>query len=452
MLIEFYKDQPNIIEIFFYFNDESLNILHKKLGVIQSDIPIKIHNKTVILYKLDTNALFYTTKKKAIYTASTIKNKWVNICINLENVDEKYKLLIIQLFAKQLYSFTKYKKEKKVINLLINDRKTKAVNDIINQVHITNINRNFQNEPSNVIYPETFCKYAKKILGTNSHLKIDIVSDTDLQKQGFNLVYNIGKSSVNRPKFMMIYYKSNPNNKTVCLIGKGVTFDLGGANIKLTSPNLFEMKTDKAGGCTVIATIKYIMENNIKLNIVGLIPLVDNLISADMLKPGDIIKSYNGKSVEVLDVDAEGRLILADAFGFAETLPHVDYIINLCTLTGAAEHFHCDTSAIYLTFNKQLANVIEKLSECVGERVIALPPWKEYLELVDSNVADAKNLFFECKKADTFMAAMFLLKFVPKRLHDKWIHFDITHFYNGHVANGNITILLLNLLKEISEM
>jgi leucyl aminopeptidase len=410
------------------------------------------------IFNLDTKAMFYSTKKAAEKIADYLDIKKQNeICISLSNIDNKYKLLILQLIAKKLYVFHKYRTDRtdrEDMYIYISDYESnkKLINQIIHQINITNINRDFQNEPANIINPETFCTYAIKLLGKHKHLKTKILSHQDLQTQGFNLIYEMGKASVNKPKFMNIYYIQNPEYKTICLIGKGVCFDLGGVDIKKGTEDLVSMKGDKTGGCTVIALIKYIIESKMKINIIGLIPLINNVISGNSVLPGNIIKSYSGKTVEITNTDAEGRIIMADAFGFSETLKNVDYIIDLATLTGSAKEYHCDTSAAIYTTNLVLKDIIEKIGEEVGDRIYSLPSWPEYVADIKSNVANVKNSYYKnCKKSGAFMASMFLSYFVPENLRDKWVHFDITHSCDKY-SNANTTILLINLLKKLCGM
>lgn len=447
----------NILYIFLNIGDEKgFEDLLKKYKLSSDDIgnKIKTDQGQVVFFQLDEKAMFYSTNKMAKKLAN-FNNR--NICICLSNIDNKYKLLILQLIVKHLYSFNKYKTGKSdntsVEHIYIKDDNENKIliEDIIHQINIANINRDFQNEPANKIYPETFCTYAVNLLGKNKHLKIKILDDKDLKKQGFNLIYELGKASVNKPRFMIVNYIQNPKYKTICLIGKGVCFDLGGANIKEGGPKLVEMKTDKVGGCTLISLIKYVIESGMKINIIGLVPLIENIISGNLVLPGDIIKSFNGKTVEITNSNAEGRAIMADAFGFSDTLKNIDYIFDMATLTSAAESYHCDTSAAIYTTNTELKNMMEDISQEVGERIYFLPPWPEYVDNVKSNVANVKNLYFEgCKNSGAFMAAIFISYFVPKHLHDKWIHFDITHSVTGNLSNGTATILLLNLLKQLS--
>jgi len=360
------------------------------------------------------------------------------------------KLMILQLIAKYTYTFNKYKTEKiPDRQIYVHDVNKKEAIDIIKQVEIANLNRDMQNEPSNVMYPDSFVKYVKTLLGPDIHIKA--LNDVQLKQQGFNLVHAVGKASVRKPRFLIIHYAPAPKYPTVCLIGKGVTFDLGGSNMKPSTPELRQMKSDKIGGCTVVSLIKYAKDSKMKLNILGLIPLVENVVSGNGLLPGDVVKSYNGKTVEVVNTDAEGRLIIADSLGYAATRK-IDYLIDLATLTSDSYKVNCDTTAAFFTVNNKLRDLINKISEQVGERVFALPPWEEYVEYTKSEIADVKNSYFDkCKQSETFMATMFLLNFVDQKMKGNFVHFDIAHTYINQLANGNTTILLIQLLKELSK-
>lgn len=413
----------------------------------------------VMFFELKKDALFFTAKEVA--TKISGKNT-KNICIILTDIEDAYdKLLILQLIAKYIYKFKKYVKKEKTLEtkkVYIKDslKNKPIILDIIQQIEIANINRDFQNEPANIITPETFTQYAKALLknDTDSNkLDIKVLNEVQLKEQGFNLIYEMGKASVNKPRFMIVKYGSNkPNVKTICLVGKGVTFDSGSINLKPSSNTLFEMKSDKSGATTVISIIKYFMNNSKKfpVKIIGLIPLIENAISGDVVYPGNIIRAYGGKTVEILNNDAEGRLILADALAYSgKFVKEVDYIFDIATLTGDAQRYHCDTSAVILTFNPMLKQLSEKLSEQVGERVYHMPAWPEYMEFTTSEVADVQNNDSSKCKAGAFMASMFLLQFVPKELRKKWMHFDVTHNYIHHLSSGSSTILIINMIKSL---
>lgn len=259
----------------------------------------------------------------------------------------------------------------------------------------------------------------------------------------------MGKASKNKCRFMVIEYKHGNMDKTFGLVGKGVTFDAGGLNIKTGSAMSYQMKSDKTGGCSVVGLIKYIAEHKLPCNVVGFVPLIENIISSDVIHAGDIVKCYNGKTVEILDTDAEGRLIMADALSYAANYK-LDYLFDLATLTGWTDLLHCDHSCSYFTMNKMLHELMYTIGEEIGERVIGLPRWPEYIVYTKSDVADYKNFKFdECRNPGGFMASVFLYNFVPDNMKDKWIHFDISNNFTSSFSNGNATLLCLHMIMKL---
>jgi leucyl aminopeptidase len=446
------KQDNTTLHVFFSFNSKYIKDAMSNVNLSNYNVgnKISVDNYKLIFFELDESKLFLTALKMA---ESIAKYTEKNICIYTSSINNKYKLLILQLIAKLSYQFTKYKtiQEQRTFYIKDSPKNFKFIEDIISQINNTNINRDFQNEPSNIIYPETFINYANKLLPKHKSLNIITYDEHALKSQGFNLISSIGSSSNKKPRLMIINYKPNHKKfKTIALVGKGVCFDTGGVDLKVGNDKLFQMKSDKTGATTVITLIKYIIESNINVNIIGVIPLIENAISGSGINPGDIIKSYSGKTVEILNTDAEGRIILADAFGYLEKIKNIDYLFDMATLTGSSSLFHCHTSAVVYTTNNDIKKKIEELSESVGERIFVLPQWDEYIEYTKSNIADVKNLYYdECEKSGTFMATMFLSNFVPKYLLKKWIHLDITNSYTNHYSNGNSTILLMNLIKEL---
>jgi leucyl aminopeptidase len=443
----------NALHVFMSFDKQYIQDVMSNVNLNDYNVGTKIALDTgkLVFLDLDKTKLFLSVKNLAEKISGYNEP---HICLYMASIENKYKLIIIQLIAKFCYRFTKYKTNsmpEKTIYIKDRESNRKVIENIVQQVRIANINRDFQNEPSNVIYPETFVKYALKMLPQSKHLKKIVLNEQDLKKQGYNLLVNMGAASNKKPMLLILHYTPNPKYKTIALVGKGVCFDTGGVNLKSSSPKFYQMKSDKTGATTVVSLLKYIMESKIPVNIIVVAPLIENAISGSGLKPGDIVKSFSGKSVEILDTDAEGRIILADAFGYLGSInKKIDYLIDIATLTGDSEHFHCDTSAAVFTSCSDLKQKIEHLSEIVGERIYTLPNWPEYVEYTKSAVADVKNLYFDdCQKSGTFMATMFLSNFVPEKLRDKWVHLDVTHSYTGHLSNGNCTILLMNLIHSL---
>jgi leucyl aminopeptidase len=279
--------------------------------------------------------------------------------------------------------------------------------------------RDLNNEPANVMNPPRLAAEAKKI-AAEKKIECKVLGLAELKKLGMNGILAVNQGSVTPPALIVMEYgKEHKDRGTVCLVGKGVTFDTGGISIK-PSKGMEEMKYDKSGAVAVIVTMGLVADLKLPLHIVGLAPAVENNVAADPQRPGDIIKMYNGKTVEVMNTDAEGRLILADALSYcAEFKPTA--IIDAATLTGMCHHTFGDKTCGILGTDQKLIDAIQEAGENVGERCWQLPLWEEYGESVKSHHSDLKNT--GDGYAGTITAAMFLKEFVPEKT--PWVHLDI---------------------------
>ena len=211
------------------------------------------------------------------------------------------------------------------------------ISNAIEMSIITNINqcevRDLVNEPVNQLNSITYLKHIQKSLSKYKNIKIKVYNQEKLKKMGMNLILAVNKGSVNPPMLVVLEYKNSDNkdDKNICLVGKGVMFDTGGINIKYDE--FYDMKSDMAGSALVFGVIKTLADLNIKKNVVGILPLVENDVDGKATHPGDIVKSYSGKTVEILNTDAEGRLILADAIYYCKNY-NPKIIIDIATLTG----------------------------------------------------------------------------------------------------------------------
>lgn len=288
--------------------------------------------------------------------------------------------------------------------------------------------RDLNNEPGNVMNPPRLAEEAKKI-AAEKKLEYKVFGLAELKKMGMNGILAVNQGSVTPPALIIMEHgKEYKDQGTVCLVGKGVTFDTGGISIK-PSKNMEEMKYDKSGAIAVIATMGLVADLKLPLHIVGLAPAVENNVAADPQRPGDIIRMYNGKTVEVMNTDAEGRLILADALSYcAEYKPMA--IIDAATLTGMCHHTFGDKTCGILGTDPKLIDAIQKAGEKVGERCWQLPLWEEYGECIKSHHSDLQNV--GDGYAGTITAAMFLKEFVPEKT--PWVHMDIagTAYYSAN--------------------
>ena len=279
--------------------------------------------------------------------------------------------------------------------------------------------RDLNNEPGNVMNPPRLAQEAKK-LAVEKKLKCSVLGLAELKKMGMNGILAVNRGSVTPPVLITMEYGQEYKSKgTVCLVEKGVTFDTGGISIK-PSKGMEEMKYDKSGAIAVIATMGLVADLKLPLHIVGIAPSAENNVANDPQRPGDIIRMYNGKTVEVINTDAEGRLILADALSYCSQFKPTA-IIDAATLTGMCHHTFGDKTCGILGTNQKLIDTLREAGEKVGERCWQLPLWDEYGECIKSHHSDLKNT--GDGYAGTITAAMFLKEFVPEKT--PWVHLDI---------------------------
>jgi len=280
--------------------------------------------------------------------------------------------------------------------------------------------RDLVNEISEKANPDAIASVAKK-LASPGGVKCTVFGKKELQKMKMGLLLAVNRGSALDPKLVVLTYNGNPGSrKHFAIVGKGITFDSGGMNLK-SSGHIETMRMDMAGAAAALFTIKSAAELKLKKNIYAVMPLTENMISNEAYRPGDIITSYSGKTVEIGNTDAEGRLILADALAYTVKELRPDYIVDLATLTGACVTTFGETTAAYLTGDDYLRKLLKDASEKTGERIWELPLFPEYEELMKSDVADIANIGSE-RTAGTITGAVFLKNFVNKT---KWAHIDI---------------------------
>jgi len=367
-------------------------------------------------------------------------------------------------FNLKSYTFNKYKtlnknKLDKKINAKIITSKRKKIesqykyyNAIKEGVFLA---RDLVSEPPNVLNPKRYTEEIKKL--TRLGLKVEILNEAKLKKLGMNSLLGVGQGSKNETFLVVIKWNGAKNNfgKPLAFVGKGVCFDTGGISLK---PARFmeEMKYDMGGSAVVVGLMKSFALRKAKVNAVGVVGLVENMPDGNAQRPGDIVKSYSGKTIEVLNTDAEGRLVLADALTYTEEKFKPKFIIDLATLTGAIIMALGDEYAGLFSNNDELSKNIFKASENVNEKVWRLPLHKNYDKLMNSPIADVQNINY-AGGAGSITAAQFLQRFILKET--PWAHLDIagTAFskkaasLNPGGATGFGVRLLNNLVKEYYE-
>lgn len=276
--------------------------------------------------------------------------------------------------------------------------------------------RNLANAPGNEIYPETLAEKARD-LGAAFGFDVTVLEEPELRELGMGGILGVAQGSSHSPRFIIMEYGKSAA-KPVVLVGKGVTFDSGGISIK-PSANMAEMKMDMSGAAAVIGAFEAVARLKLPVRIIGLIPAVENLPSGSSFRPGDILRHYGGKTSEVDNTDAEGRLILADALGYAEQFKPAA-VIDLATLTGACVVALGHHASGMMGNDAALMKRLKAAGEETFERVWELPMFDEYEKLIKSDVADVKNV--GGRWAGAITAAWFLKKFVGAY---RWVHLDI---------------------------
>lgn len=423
-------------------NNNNHNVIKVATNKKNCDINIRNHLDIISISKKIKTLLNYNNnfKKKVIF--------------NLEKLDNRFVEAFIYRILQGNYYFDKYKKITRERTILyfyvprISCTNRKNINEIINGSYIT---RNIINEPSNIATPDNFAKHAKYMFKDIRNIKVTIFNEKHMKKMGLNLINAVGNSSQNKPRFLIIDYNPSGHSgkKTVCLVGKGVTIDTGGYSMK-NPKHMINMYMDKEGAAISIGILYTLAKEKYKNRVVCLCPLVENIVSRSSIKPNDIIKAYNGQTVEIVNTDAEGRLILADALTYACDKYKPDYLFDFATLTQWSERINCHSSFTYFTSNEQIANNIQEYGNKYCEKNIRIPAWLEYISYIKSNIADVKNSGYECKNSEGLMASLFLMNFIPKKYRKNWSHFDIrmsNYNNNVNIADGFATFY--TIIKNI---
>ena len=337
-----------------------------------------------------------------------------------------------------LYSFNKYKKPEyaDVEEMLVVVREEGKIPVLEPAVHkgtaiaeATNLARDMVNEPANYMTPTRMAEAAKEI-ATKYNLEFKVFDSKDMETMGMGALLGVAKGSSQPPQLITLSYKGDERSeKALGFLGKGITFDSGGISIK-PSEGMGEMKDDMAGAAAVMAALGAIAQLKPQINVTAIIPATENLPSGTALKPGDVLKAMNGKTIEVISTDAEGRLILADALSYAQKLG-LSPLIDLATLTGACRVALGTLYSGLFSNDQDLADKILRAAERTGERIWQMPLPEEYKEQNKSEIANVKNTGNRYGGAIT--AALFLAEFVDNT---PWVHLDIAGTASSNKESG----------------
>ncbi len=424
----------------------------------------------VVLATLDKKVIFAGLGKKINYTDEALKRavgkiantaaqyKPKEITIDatqaaIENsVDE-----VIEGIALASYAFLKYKpedaKEKTYVKNLkiVTNKKSADVEKTLTIVNAVNYARDIANEPANVATPEFLAGEAKKTSGKN--VSVTVFDKKKLLDLGCNALLAVNAGSIEPPVMVFMDYKPPKFSSTIALVGKGITFDSGGISLK-PGKDMDQMKFDKAGACAVIGAVKAISELQFPIRVIGVFAATENLPSGSATKPGDVVKAYNGKTIEILNTDAEGRLILADALSYTVKNYKLDYVVDIATLTGACVVALGNSFTGLTTNNDKFAQTVLEAGEESGDRCWKLPLGTDFDDKIKSDVADIKNLGSP-EGAGVLTAAAFLKQFVGST---HWVHLDVAgtawcttpRDYYGKGATGVGVRLFVKLCEKLA--
>ena len=460
------------------FVDEKFNIdpLKKQISNSEFDyISDLLENsdlkKKLLFFEINSKkTIFLISIKKGLNT-SDVENlgadfhKFINYdkksdyLVNSDTINSKIKNFIgyfLHGLKLKSYEFNIYKSQK--------DKRLISVNVIANKNKISSQNqlrfkaleegtfyaRDLVSEPGNILHPD---EYAKRLSTLKKFgLKINIYDEKKMKKLGMNALLGVGQGSIRGSYLVTMEWNGLKNNsKPLAFIGKGVCFDTGGISLK-PAKFMEDMTYDMAGSATVVGLMKNLAIRKAKINAVGVVGLVENMPGGNAQRPGDIVKSYSGKTIEILNTDAEGRLVLADALSFTEKKFKPKFMVDLATLTGAIIVSLGSEYAGLFSNDDKLSEQLLNAGKKVDEKLWRMPLHKNFDKLIDSKNADMQNINYVGGAGST-TAAQFLQRFILNKT--SWAHLDIAGMafskYGGALNSGGATGFGVRLLNQLIE-
>ena len=428
--------------------------------------------KNLIFFEINSKKkIFLVSIKKSLETSSMENlgaefhshinyNKKSEYFVNSDTISNKFENLLghfLHGLKLKSYEFNIYKSKKDTKNILINVIGNKNKITAKNELRFKSIEegtffaRDLVSEPPNVLNPKEYVSRLLKLRKLG--IKVTTYNETQMKKLGMHSLLGVGRGSINESFLVTLEWNGNKKDKKAPLsfVGKGVCFDTGGISLK-PAKFMEEMKYDMAGSAVVAGLIQTLATRKAKINAVGVVGLVENMPGGNAQRPGDIVKAYNGKTIEVLNTDAEGRLVLADALSFTEAKFKPRFMIDLATLTGAIIMALGEEYAGLFSNNDDLSNKLFNVGEKVKEKVWRLPLHDNYDKLINSPIADMQNINYS-GGAGSITAAQFLQRFVTSKT--PWAHLDIAGMaFSKKAANlnpGGATGFGVRLLNQLIE-
>ncbi len=460
------------------FCNEKFNINNLKNHLSQSDydyindlLKSSDLKKNLFIFEVNSKKKIVLISIKSNLKTSDIENlgaefygrvnygKNTEYSVNTDSISIKYENFLgyfLHGLILKSYQFDKYKskKETRVITLNVVGSKNKPSDKSKLKFKAleegTFFARDLVSEPGNILHPD---EYAKRISFLKKYgLKVTVYDEKKLKKLGMHALLGVGQGSIRGSYLVTMEWDGAKNNsKPLAFVGKGVCFDTGGYSLK-PAKFMEDMTYDMAGSATVVGLMKSLALRKAKVNAVGVVGLVENMVSGNAQRPGDIVKSYSGKTIEILNTDAEGRLVLADALTFTEKEFKPKLIIDLATLTGAIIVCLGSEYAGLFSNDDKLSKQIFNAGEKVEEKVWRMPLHKNYDKLMNSKNADVQNINYVGGAGST-TAAQFLQRFIINKT--PWAHLDIAGMafskYGGALNSGGATGFGVRLLNKFIE-
>jgi leucyl aminopeptidase len=444
------KNEINYISDLLKTSDLNEDILSFKINSKKTIFLISIKKNAEILDIENLGAKFYgflnlENNEDYVLNSDTVNSKITNFV--------GYFLHGLKLKS---YQFNLYKSKKKQKVVYINVIRKK--NSINSQAYLkfkaleegNFIARDLVSEPGNVLHPDEYVNRIKKLKSFG--LKITILDKKKLKQLGMNALLGVGQGSIRGSYLAILEWRgSNKKQKPIAFVGKGVCFDTGGISLK-PAKFMEDMTYDMAGSAVVVGLMKTLALRKAKVNVVGVVGLVENMPDGNAQRPGDIVKSYSGKTIEILNTDAEGRLVLADALTYTEKKFKPKFIVDLATLTGAIIVSLGSEYAGLFSNDDKISDQLSKAGEKVGEKVWRMPLNDNYDKLINSKKADMQNINYVGGAGST-TAAQFLQRFILNKT--PWAHLDIAGMafskYGGALNSGGATGYGVRLLNQLIE-
>ena len=468
------KDLSNLV----LFVDEKFNIAGLKKNISKSEflyisdlLKTSDLKKDLLFFKIHSKkTIFLVSIKKDIKTSDIESlgakfhsyidyDKRNDYFVNSDTINNKIKNFagyFLHGLKLKSYEFNIYKSKKNKKTVFINVFGNKNRISTKDQLRFraleegTFFARDLVSEPGNILHPD---EYAKRINSLKKFgLKINIYDEKKIKKLGMNALLGVGQGSIRGSYLVTMEWNGAKNNsKPLAFVGKGVCFDTGGISLK-PAKFMEDMTYDMAGSATVVGLMKNLAVRKAKINAVGVVGLVENMPGGNAQRPGDIVKSYSGKTIEILNTDAEGRLVLADALTFTEKKFKPEFMVDLATLTGAIIVSLGSEYAGLFSNNDKLSKQLLDAGQKVDEKLWRMPLHKNFDKLIDSKNADMQNINYVGGAGST-TAAQFLQRFVLNKT--PWAHLDIAGMafskYGGALNSGGATGYGVRLLNKLIE-